>query len=389
MKSICFISPYAYPLLVPKGRGPGGAERQFLLFALGLAAKGWDISFITEKPSNEFEGLKPRLPVYTCSFSYLGGSNLRIPLDWLSLLIAMKKADSTYYVLKVPGHLLAPMSFFCKFFRRNLVFWSQMNYDANPSIRGSSYLVGLLHDYGIRNSDLVIAQTTDQKENFKINCAINASIVPSICSTISSEASKEFSEYKQKGKRIDVLWVGNSTVKKRYEVVLELAKLMPHIHFGMAMNMADSDRYKEAEKKCLLIDNIKFFGMLPPIQMEQIFPLTKIFLNTSTQEGFPNTYLQSWMNGIPTLTLNIDPDNIISTYNLGKIIGNHNTSKVFDYYTLAIMLKNPIEELLVNLKLRKIMGENARKYVLTKHTPEIVVSKLEKILLDNNKYTKL
>ena len=38
---------------------------------------------------------------------------------------------------------------------------------------------------------------------------------------------------------------------------------------------------------------------------------SKILINTSSFEGFPNTFVQAWANGVPVISLKVDPDNII------------------------------------------------------------------------------
>lgn len=385
IKSICFVSPYGFPLLVPNGKGSGGAERQLYFFGKGLADQGWRVSFITDQPKADYKDLETNLPVYPCSFSYLGGNNLRIFFDWLSLLWAMNKADSKYYVLKVPGHLLSPMALFCKVFNRRLVFWNQSNYESDPVKHGARLADRLLHTFGIINTDCIIAQTTEQKDNFKLNHNINAFVIPSICAITSTKKAKENPRNHQvKVQPIDVLWIGNSTPNKRYEVVIELAKLIPHIHFTIAMNIADLNRYKEAELQCHSIPNIEFLGMVPPIQIERIFPHSKLFLNTSSREGFPNTYLQSWMNAVPTVSLNIDPDNIIKNQNLGLVISDNSLSTNIDYHSLATMLVKPIIKLLMEHDVRETMGENAKQYVSEKHDASIVLNKLEEALLKIN-----
>jgi glycosyltransferase involved in cell wall biosynthesis len=387
MKKVCFVSPYAFPLLIPNGKGPGGAERQFFLFARELAAQGWDVSFVTAHPPKNSENQQTTFPVYTCSLNYLGGSNRSILTDWFSLLRAMKKAGSYYYVLKVPGHLLAPMAFFCRLFKRHLVFWGQMSYDADPAIRSAKSFVGVLHDFGIKKTNTVIAQTLEQQQGFSKNYKINAFIVPSICSNIESQDAYPLEKATNK-KQIDVLWAGNSTPKKRYEVVVELAKMMPQIQFAMAMNKANPGRFQEAQIICRSIANLDFLGTVQPAIMEQIFPQTKLFLNTSTQEGFPNTYLQAWQSKIPVVTLNIDPDNVIAKHSLGVVIDQKLSSESYDSRILAAMLVDPIKKLLRNPTQRLQMGKNAQDYVTNTHTPERVTRLLESILLRNKHCVK-
>ena len=378
-KSISFISPFAYPLMVPGGHGPGGAERQLLLFGRGLSNKGWNVSFITDHPSDEYNKFDTLLPVYPCSFSYMGGSNLRIPVDWASLFFAMKKADSEYYVIKVPGHLLAPMAIFCRLFNRKIVFWGQMSFDANPGLRNLNSFAGLLQDWGVKHADIVIAQTREQQSGFLKNYGIHSKIVPSIATQLNGP--KKENKLSKKPRKIDVLWAGNSEPKKRYEVIVELAKLMPEIKFALAMNMSNKKRFEQALNDCENLSNIDFLGTVPPSEMEDIFKQTKIFLNTSTQEGFPNTYLQSWMNGIPVVSLNIDPDNVISDNNLGRVVSKEISQKNEGSFERLAALSMPyIKELLENEIIREQISENAKNYIFEKHSPEKVVLLLESIL---------
>lgn len=361
--------------------GCGGAERQFFLFGRCLKTQGWKVLFITAKPSIKYSICTTELSSLWAGFSYLGGSKIRILPDWLSLWRAMIRANSDYYVIKVPGHLLAPMSLFCRIHNRRLVFWSQMSFDANPKERvGMNRIACMLQDWGLRRTDIVIAQTEAQKENFKENYGINAFVVPSICDSLTTldKAIQIFD------KKTDMLWVGNSLPKKQQEVIFSLAALLTHRTFAIAMNNSDTQRFEQARECAEKLSNIAFLGTVPPAKMELWFKNTRLFVNTSIREGFPNTFLQAWMNGVPVVSLNIDPDDIIKSNRLGYVISNTQKFMPYDNFKkLAQLMVEPIERLLNNIHLRKRIGKKSVEYICRNHVPDVVIPKLVNALHKN------
>lgn len=376
LNSICFVSPFAYPLLVNRGAGSGGAERQFFLFGRGLVKAGWQVSFITSPPEEESLGVHTSLPVFCADFSYLGGSKWHILTSWLSFWKAMKKADSDFYVLKVPGHLLPLMAAFCRLHRRRLVFWAQMGFDANPLERSFGGLAGLLQDVGIRYTDTVVAQNHEQKEGFAHNYGIKAHLVRSICDRIATEKTPAEQQL------TDVLWVGNTHAKKRPEIVFELATLMPDLRFVMAANIGDRASFDALHIRAKGIPNLQFLGQVPPAEMESWFGRTRIFLNTSEREGFPNTFLQAWMNAVPVISLQIDPDGLIQEKGLGAIVAEEILATANEFpVSFARCLIPYIRIFLADENLRQSAGRRARSYVEENHSPETVVPHLIKTLL--------
>jgi len=375
-QSITFVAPFAH---LGRGRGIGGAERQFILFGKGLKREGWLVAFITQKTNNERGHNTLGFKCYHADFSYLGGSKVRLPMSWYLLWQAMKQANANYYVVKVPGHLLALMSIFCRLRKRRLVFWSQTSFDADPKERvGINRVASMLQDWGLKRTDIVIAQTEEQKKAFKCNYGINAHVVQSICGRLNSAVSSK----KVKGCKIDILWAGNSLPTKRQEVVFELARLLPHRTFAVAMNQSDERRFKWAEKAASKLQNVKFLGTVPQLDMEMWFSRTKVLINTSTREGFPNTFLQAWMNSVPVVSLNVDPDDIIKSNHLGLVVNNEQNRAVREtkFIELARQMIEPIERLLNNEKLRIQMGKNAAEYVRKNHVPDVVVPRLLEVL---------
>jgi glycosyltransferase involved in cell wall biosynthesis len=384
-KTITFISPLGMSLLKrPPVAGSGGAERQFFLFGKGLEKRGWSVCYITDNIKSK-GNTETIMPVEVANFAFMrGGGKGRMLLDWITIIRAMWKANSNYYVIKTPAYLLVPMSLFTKLFRRRLVFWAQMDFDAYPELRPPGRLLGIFLDLGIRLADIILAQNKRQVEGFKMNYGRLARLIPNISGDLCMEDQPDADANSAYVKRIDILWVGNSMAKKRYEVVVALAKMLPDRSFAVAMNKADSMRYEEAEKLCGDIDNIRFLGEVNPIDMESWYGKAKMLLNTSTQEGFPNTYLQAWQNGVPVISICIDPDDLVSNAKLGVILGKKLTglsdSEMEEY---AEKLKPRIIKLLSDDVLYDELSDNARSYVTKNHSDSVLVGTLERILQEN------
>jgi len=384
--SIAFVAPFAYPLLTAGDvAATGGAERQFFLFARGLEKRGWDVSFITSEPDAEKCAGPTVFPVHYAHFSYLGGPKWRMPKEWLSLWRAMKRADSDYYVLKVPGFLLTPMSVFCKKYKRRLAFWAQMPYDADPSRRrGAIRAAGFLQDWGLKRADVVIAQTEDQKKDFQDNFGIRADVVPSICDRLDAAYPFRRNASKPDNPEIDVLWAGNTQLKKRQEVFFKLAKILPHRKFAIALSNSDPSRFECAMQDAENLPNVRFLGTVPSCRMEGWFKKVKILINTSDEEGFPNTFLQAWMNRVPVISLGVDPDDIIGDFSLGEVVGREEVARCgTDYAEMAGLLVPRVEDLLSKSEKRKAMGIAGENFVRERHASSVAVSRLINVLTAN------
>jgi glycosyltransferase involved in cell wall biosynthesis len=67
------------------------------------------------------------------------------------------------------------------------------------------------------------------------------------------------------------------------------------------------------------VPNIDFRGAVPPELAQRIITNSALFLSTSAEEGFPNTFLQAWASGTPVVSLKIDPDLVIEQKRLGTV----------------------------------------------------------------------
>ncbi|MDZ4204286.1 MAG: hypothetical protein U1C46_05650, partial [Bacteroidales bacterium] len=161
-KHFCFISPAGFPLFVSGGVGPGGAERQFLLYAETILIVGGKVSFITEPPQKKYDDeLDKRFKIITTPIFRHGSNHIVFLFNIFRFCIALKKVDADFYIIKLPSFLLLPMGLYSKLFRKKLVFWGQMSFDSNPDLRKQGMLGSFITRIGISLADIVIAQTDE------------------------------------------------------------------------------------------------------------------------------------------------------------------------------------------------------------------------------------
>jgi glycosyltransferase involved in cell wall biosynthesis len=64
---------------------------------------------------------------------------------------------------------------------------------------------------------------------------------------------------------------------------------------------AEAALFERARAEAATLPNVEFTGFLPLAQVEARFDAARLFVNTSEFEGMPNTFLQAWARGVPTL----------------------------------------------------------------------------------------
>jgi glycosyltransferase involved in cell wall biosynthesis len=148
----------------------------------------------------------------------------------------------------------------------------------------------------------------------------------------------------------DIFWAGSTAAQKRFELVLQLAQLLPEMQFKVAMNGARSKPDLQA------YPNIEFLGQVSPVEIEQYFNRCRVFLNTSAQEGFPNTFLQAWYYGKPVATAGIDPDGVVSREKTGIVVPVNEENDL-------VLLAGQIRQLLSDKNTYQYLSNNALRYV--------------------------
>ena len=361
---ICFCALNAYPLLAKSNfEFIGGAELQQVLIAKELAKNGYDVSFVVfdegQKPLELVDGIS----IYT---SVKRGYSLTGPKTIYSAIKkiwnAMEKADGDIYFQRCASYFTGFVALFCLLKGKKFVFQMAHDSDADGSFIKNSHLYAkALYYFGIKRANIVTAQNTFQQQLLKKTYGRNSELIKNICFTEKIDKSSS--------KTLTVLWAGTIKKEKQPELFLELAKALPEAKFQMIgaspKNIgAYYENFQEMAKK---IKNLEMVGFVPYHLINQYFIKSSVFVNTSTLEGFPNTFLQAWMTYTPVISLNVDPDEVICKNNSGF------HSKTFN------QMVNDTKLLLNEETLRNQLGLNGRMYLEAEHDSNKIIQKYMKI----------
>jgi glycosyltransferase involved in cell wall biosynthesis len=79
------------------------------------------------------------------------------------------------------------------------------------------------------------------------------------------------------------------------------------------------DQYREVETAALEIPNLELTGPVPYQKVNSYYARSRLLVNTSSMEGFPNSFLQAWIRGVPVIST-FDPGNLIIREGLGQFV---------------------------------------------------------------------
>lgn len=336
-KKICFVALRAYPLLAKRNMGYGGGPEvlQYLL-AKELVNHDFDVTFVVY-------GTHPLI-------EYIDGINIiKIPykgklkaLKAVFIWKAMNKADADIYYHHSGASSI--VSLFCRMNKKKFICHIASDGCILKGTKGYR-----AWELDIKLADVIIVQSGFQKLMLKKSFNRDAILIRNFFPITENLTSA-------KSVPPIILWVGSMARVKQPWLFLKLAEKIHEGKFQMIGGMGDDKNlYEFIKKTSKRMQNFDFLGYIPFYEINEYFKQATILVNTSKFEGYPNAFIQAWMNYTPIVSLNVDPDRIIQNKKLGFFSGTF------------VQMVSDVKTLLEDETLRNAMGKNARKYVEIEH----------------------
>ena len=329
---VCFISPLGYGLYRPDGGAVfGGAEVQFFLLSRELST---DPSFqvtvlttVSEQPGTEQYG---RLTLVKRKGSgRLSPGAMRFPAAafraWSGYVAAvsemrnlLRRIDADVYLHAGAGVEVGAYALICRLMRRRFVYVVASSPDLTRPYEKVRGPLRWLYPMGVRMSDAVICRSREQQAWLRKRYGVDGTLIRTGY-PFPATSSKAWSPEEKSS----VLWVGRMHPLKQPDMFLDLAERLPNERFVMIV-MPDSahDRlFESVRRHAASLANVMVHERLPLDQVHAHFAQAKLFVNTSTYEGFPNTFVQAAMHGVPILSWTVDPDEVLARGGIGFCAG--------------------------------------------------------------------
>lgn len=367
---VAFLSPDYYSVIAPDAATPsaGGAEVQLGFIAQGLLEAGFRVSVVTIVPgqTDEFELNGIRIvPIvrHGREIPIIRNIHPRLTCIW----DALSRADGDVYWQRGAAAITAVVALYCGVNRRPFIFSGASDADFDIALsrrafrRRGGWRDYRMYRWGIGHADAIVAQHARQIESCRRWYNREAVEIPSCYKVSTAELETA---------RRTILWVSSVKTLKRPELVLELARDLPHLRFRIVGGRGPKDEewvYEKTREEAAKLSNLEFVGFVPFSEVEKHFDEASLFLNTSDYEGFPNTFLQSWARGIPTLSF-FDCGARSDGRPVGLLCRD------------VAEMKATISELCEDDMRRLEAGDRARRYFRANHTVEVAVNRYSKLI---------
>jgi glycosyltransferase involved in cell wall biosynthesis len=280
-----------------------------------------------------------------------------------SIWRALREVDADVYYQRSASMLTGVVAEFCRRHGKRSIYAGASDTDFVPG----QHLIRLardrwLYQHGLRSVDRIVVQNPAQLAACRQHYGREARLIPSSYERPSAQ------RLHARGER--VLWVGTVQPAKRPELVLEIARRLPQRRFvmiggpGYGQLLTRNGYFEHIRDQAAALPNVEFKGFLAFEEADAWFDQARVFVNTSLHEGMPNTFLQAWSRGVPTL----------ATVDVG--------APVYSIFQEPAAAASEIERLFTDAAYWETRSSACRAYFERKHSPQSVLAQYHELLAE-------
>lgn len=362
MPHVCFVAPNLYPVLAQgaNARFVGGAEVQQAYLARGLVEAGCRVTAITLDHGQPDGEIRDGVRVLKCFQPSAGLPGLRYVHPRITgLWQAMKRANANIYYQRSASMVTGLMALYGRRHGRPTLFSGASDTNFIPGRENIRYARDrALFRYGLNNVTEVVLQTGRQQALLEKHYGRRGAVIRSCYQAPDGTANARPGGV--------VLWVGTIREVKRPEMFVEIARMLPGVRFRLVGGPMEGDhamrnRFEKLKSLAAGIPNLELAGFVPFAQVEVHFDRASILVSTSSNEGFPNTFLQAWARGIP----------VVSTFDAGT--ADPGGELPFSLVSTAEEAVREIKRLVEDVECWRQRSQSGQTYFLKHHSIESTV----------------
>jgi len=337
----------------------GGAEYQIDCLLEVMASNQSDIYYLAHHVAPEFEATGYRVVRVGSSASV---ERFGYWLDTAPLYRALRKIAPDVIYQRVACGYTGIAAHYARRSGARLVWHVSHDSDVMPRsalMEGRNPVKRLFEkcsiQYGIRHAHRIVVQSERQANLLKENFGRKAD-------ALIRNFHPQPREAIDKSQPLSIMWVANFKPWKRPEVFIRLAQRLSDVKDARFLMVGVLDGawgkawQSDLSRSMRNTPNLDYLGPKSLASVNELLAQAHIFVNTSIEEGYPNTFIQAWLREVPVVSLMTNPDGILDREGIGIHAGSEE------------QLAQAVRMLLEDRVLRDHYGVRARQYATRSHS---------------------
>jgi glycosyltransferase involved in cell wall biosynthesis len=342
---------------------PGGAEYQAYLICRELAKRGHETHYIAHQSEETDISTDEGIVVHRLSQN-----------DDTNVLESLEKIGADVYYFRIAHDLpllwRAKRRIDAKFvYNVSRDIQCRSMFAPGPTQNSENMLLNRLsltryavYRFLLRTPDEIFVQSHQQQTLLEKNQSLQSTVIGNGHPIPSADFEKESPPV--------VLWLASLKQVKNPETFIRLVELTSDLpcQFWIVGRPVDDTIHEMVREKAAEHETLEYLGGCGILESNEYFKKAAVYVHTGDAEGFPNTFIQSWLHRTPVLSFCTDPDSALAKNSIGAHCESLNEAE------------SVLRELIEKEEYRTQMGKAARSYGRKNHSIGVIVDKLERKL---------